>query len=85
MKKNEIFEFQIIEIRLNHKHKPSFYRDFYCDSYPALKQSLNVDLAKQRYFSHFVSLTFERENAELYENTRINESRYFRMSTELSA
>ncbi|EPR5511510.1 DNA phosphorothioation-associated putative methyltransferase [Vibrio vulnificus] len=82
------------EFRLSLLHYP----DFYCDSYPALKQSLNVDLAKlshkltcyedsdnppilhrketvvlptSEYYSHFVSLTREGENAGLYENTRI--------------
>lgn len=82
------------EFRLSLLHYPYFYRD----SYPALKQSLNVDLTKlshkltryddsdnppilhrketmvlpaSEYYSHFVSLTDEGENAGLYENTRI--------------
>lgn len=82
------------EFRLSLLHYP----DFYSDSYPALKQSLNVNLSKlshkltcyndsdnppilhrketmilpeSEYYSHFVSLTQEGENAGLYENTRI--------------
>lgn len=95
------------EFRLSLLHYPAFY----CDSYPALKQSLNVDLAKlshkltcyedsdnppilhrkeimvlptSKYYSYFVALTFEGENAGLYKNAPIDESRYFWMGPELS-